>query len=86
MDCSARHAVELAAMGTGFMALLGIFLASGSSAPVRIECGAGAAAWIVGTLAVPSGQPASSVHGIPQARILEWVAMPFSRGSSQPRD
>ena len=24
--------------------------------------------------------------GIPQARILEWVAMPFSRGSSQPRD
>ena len=27
-----------------------------------------------------------SVHGILQARILEWVAMPFSRGSSQPRD
>ena len=26
------------------------------------------------------------VHGIPQARILEWVAYPFSRGSSQPRD
>ena len=25
-------------------------------------------------------------HGIPQARILEWVAFPFSRGSSQPRD
>ena len=24
----------------------------------------------------------SSVHGILQARILEWVAMPFSRGSS----
>ena len=31
----------------------------------------------------PSG---SSVHGISQARILEWVAIPFSRGSSQPRD
>ena len=30
--------------------------------------------------------PGSSVHGILQARILEWVAMPFSRGSSQPRD
>ena len=28
----------------------------------------------------------SSVHGISQARILEWVAMPFSRVSSQPRD
>ena len=30
--------------------------------------------------------PGSSVHGILQARILEWVAMPFSRGSSWPRD
>ena len=29
--------------------------------------------------------PSSSVHGILQARILEWVALPFSRGSSQPR-
>ena len=26
-----------------------------------------------------------TVHGILQARILEWVAIPFSRGSSQPR-
>ena len=30
--------------------------------------------------------PCSSVCGILQARILEWVAMPSSRGSSQPRD
>ena len=30
--------------------------------------------------------PSSSVHGISQARILEWVAIHFSRGSSQPRD
>ena len=30
--------------------------------------------------------PGSSVHGILQARILEWVAMPFSRGSSWSRD
>ena len=28
----------------------------------------------------------SPVHGILQDRILEWVAIPFSRGSSQPRD
>ena len=28
----------------------------------------------------------SSVHGIFQARILEWVAIPFSKESSQPRD
>ena len=27
-----------------------------------------------------------TVHGLLQARILEWVAGPFSRGSSQPRD
>ena len=30
--------------------------------------------------------PESSVHGIPRQRILEWVAMPSFRGSSQPRD
>ena len=30
--------------------------------------------------------PGSSVHGLLQVRILEWVAMPSSRGSSQPRD
>ena len=30
--------------------------------------------------------PGSSVHGILQAKILEWVAIPFSRGSSQTRD
>ena len=27
-----------------------------------------------------------TVHGIFQARVLEWVAVPFSRGSSQPRN
>ena len=35
------------------------------------------------TLCDPMGY---TVHGILQARILEWVAFPFSRGSSQPRD
>ena len=30
--------------------------------------------------------PGSSVYGISQARILEWVAISFSRGSSRPRD
>ena len=30
--------------------------------------------------------PGSSVYGILQARILEWVAIPFSRGSSPPKD
>ena len=30
--------------------------------------------------------PGSSVHGILQARVLEWVAKPFSKGSPRPRD
>ena len=30
--------------------------------------------------------PSSSVHGIFQSRMLEWVAISFSRGFSQPRD
>ena len=30
--------------------------------------------------------PGSSVHGILQARVLEWIAVPFFRGSSWPRD
>ena len=35
---------------------------------------------------VDQSPPGSSVHGILQARILAWVAMPSSRGSSRPRD
>ena len=35
---------------------------------------------------VDCSPPGFSVHGILQARILEWVAMPSSRGSSWPRD
>ena len=35
---------------------------------------------------VDCSPPGSSVHGILQARILEWVAISFSRGSSQLRD
>ena len=35
---------------------------------------------------VDCSPPGSSVHGILQARILEWAAIPFSRGPSQSRD
>ena len=35
---------------------------------------------------VDCNPPGSSVRGISQARILEWVPIPSSRGSSQPRD
>ena len=31
-------------------------------------------------------RPGSSVHGILQARIMEWVVISSSRGSSRPRD
>ena len=40
--------------------------------------------WLCGP--VDCGPPDSSVRGIPQARILEWVAMPLLQGSSPPRD
>ena len=39
--------------------------------------------WPVLSVACPSN---SSAHGILQARILEWVAIPFSRGSSRLKD
>ena len=38
------------------------------------------------TLLQLCGPPGSSVHGISNGRILEWVAIPFSRGSSRPKD
>jgi len=39
--------------------------------------------WLCPTLCDPMDY---TVRGILQARILEWIAFPFSRGSSQPRD
>ena len=42
--------------------------------------------WSVSDSLQPHGLPGSSVHGILQARILEWVAISFFRGSSRPRD
>ena len=38
------------------------------------------------TLCDPMNLPGSSVHGILKARMLEWFAIPFSRGSFQSRD
>ena len=61
---------------------------------VSVACNQCALMWEVSvtqlcsTLSDPTdySPPGSSVHGILQARILEWVAMPFCRGSSEPRD
>ena len=48
--------------------------------PLRVKC---QALWAHGH---KDSLPGSSVHGILQARVLEWVAISFSRGSSQPRN
>ena len=59
---------------------------------VNIHMGAGGGGGLVAkscsTLAtrMDCSLPGSSVHGILQARILEWAAISFSRGSSQPRN
>ena len=42
--------------------------------------------WLFATLWTVCSLPGSSVHGIFQARVLEWVAISFSRGSPSPRD
>ena len=61
-------------------------LESGGSSQSYVAC-----AVLVGksclTLGEPVGcsPPGSSVHGISRVRIVEWVAVFFSRGSSQPR-
>ena len=52
----AGYAGNPAATGTGGMMLLGFFLASGSSAPARTNCGGGVVAWIVGTVTTPTAQ------------------------------
>lgn len=53
---SAGYAGNPAATGTGGMVLLGFFLAFGSSAPARTNCGGGVVAWIVGTVTTPGAQ------------------------------
>ena len=45
-----------------------------------------AQSWLTLCDPVDCNPPGSSVHGIFKARILEWVAISFSRGSSWPRD
>ena len=67
------------------------FLNSASASSLRATCGLKVKVLIAPlclTLCDPMdcSPPSSSVHGILQARILEWVAIPFSRGSSWFRD
>ena len=64
------YAGALAAIITGYMALLGLFLACGSSAPARTEREGSTAVLVVGTLTVPSVQG----HGLPQPQEL-WTSV-----------
>ena len=59
-----------------FFFLFSFFL---TSTNIKVEWKSLSRVWLFAT-------PCTVVHGILQARILEWVAFPFSRGSSQPRD
>ena len=61
---------------TGSLALQAGSLSSGPPEKVKVAQ----------SYPVPCDPMDYTVHGIFQARILEWVAFPFSRGSSQPRD
>ena len=55
--------------------------------PHRPLCGSGSlVAKSCPTLATPWSPPGSCVHGILRARILQWVAISFSRGSSGPKN
>ena len=73
----------------GLMALLSeskIFSGSSSSAFSSGVCAKSLQSRPTLCDAMDCNPPGSSVRGILQARILGWVAMPSSRGSSQPRD
>ena len=60
----------------------------GRGRPLQMGCCCCLVAKLCLTLCDPMdcSPPGSSVHGMSQARILEWVAISCSRGSSQPRD
>ena len=60
---------------------------SGEIAPERIKKGIKMKSLShVQLLSTPWSLPGSSVHGIFQAKVLEWVVISFSRKASQPRD
>ena len=75
----------------GYRSLLSLTTEAGALAglPPLFQCACLPAEWLQScpTLCDPvdCSPPGSSVHEIPQARILEGLAMPSSRGSSRPR-
>ena len=54
--------------------------------PQSLECACVCSSCLALCPPMDCSPPGSSVHGILQKRIVDWVAMPSFRGSSQPRD
>ena len=71
----------------GYLIAHSVLTGSGALSSQRM-CGCVLVAQSCPTLCDPvdCSPPGSSVHEIFQARVLEWVAISYSRGSSQPRD
>ena len=69
-------------------ACLVLWLREGEGEGEGEDEGEGEVAQLCPTLCDPMdcSLPGSSVHGIFQALVLEWIAISFSKGSSQPRD
>ena len=63
--------------------LLWVLIAQGGSASLKVSMWVSESRSVCPTLCDPMDY---TIHGILQARILEWVAIPFSKGFSQPRD
>ena len=53
---------------------------------IRVYVCSVAKSWLILLLPIFCNPPGSSVHRISHARILEWAVIPFSRGSSWPKD
>ena len=70
------------------MALLVNLLSQSMQLTHYSVCVCALVAWSCPTLCntMDCSPPGSSIHGVFQTRILEWVAISFSRGSSQPKD
>jgi len=58
----------------------------GAKSPCEVCCCLAVQSFLTLCNPIDCNLPDSSVHGISWARILEWVSISFSRGSSQPRD
>ena len=76
----------LCAIGYIFCLVSGILLVFTGLVGLKIMPLCGVLCSVVSDCLRLHGLPGSSVHGISQAPILEWVTMPSSRGSSQIRD